>query len=140
MAIATPREVQEMDIALLLELPTWLEDECEFDIVNLTRSVCHSSLVLVIWTLKSWHITTESFPCSCVYHHKHTPAPGTALLLFQAYLYGVKFWMLVPSSTLNLCILCVHLYYHNVVTCLSYHFQIAVICICLITFEQSLVP
>jgi hypothetical protein len=57
LAIATPREVQEMDIALLLELPTWLEDECEFDIINLTRSVCHTNLVLVIWTSK----------CSC--HH-----------------------------------------------------------------------
>lgn len=56
LAIATPREVQEMDIALLLEHPTWLEDECEFDIINLTRSVCHFSLVLVMWTLKcSYH-------------------------------------------------------------------------------------
>ena len=50
LAIATPREVQEMNISLLLENPTWLEDECEFDIINLTRSVCHSSLVLVMWT------------------------------------------------------------------------------------------
>lgn len=53
LAIATPREVQEMNISLLLENPTWLEDECEFDIINLTRSVCHSSLVSVMWTLKS---------------------------------------------------------------------------------------
>lgn len=37
MALATPREVQEMDISLLLELPSWLEDECEFDIINLTN-------------------------------------------------------------------------------------------------------
>jgi hypothetical protein len=37
LALATPREVQEMDITLLLELPSWLEDECEFDIMNLTR-------------------------------------------------------------------------------------------------------
>ncbi|XP_034938961.1 dmX-like protein 2 isoform X2 [Chelonus insularis] len=39
MALATPREVQEMDISLLLELPSWLEDECEFDIINLNKSV-----------------------------------------------------------------------------------------------------
>ncbi|KAI5722049.1 hypothetical protein M8J76_002899 [Diaphorina citri] len=37
LALATPREVQEMDISLLLELPSWLEDECEFDIINLTK-------------------------------------------------------------------------------------------------------
>ncbi|XP_046412753.1 dmX-like protein 2 isoform X1 [Neodiprion fabricii] len=37
MAMATPREVQEMDISLLLELPSWLEDECEFDIINLNK-------------------------------------------------------------------------------------------------------
>ncbi|XP_030754716.1 dmX-like protein 2 isoform X2 [Sitophilus oryzae] len=35
--IATPRELQEMDISLLLELPSWLEDECELDILNLTK-------------------------------------------------------------------------------------------------------
>ncbi|XP_011309847.1 dmX-like protein 2 isoform X2 [Fopius arisanus] len=39
MALATPREVQEMDISLLLELPSWLEDECEFDIINLNKQV-----------------------------------------------------------------------------------------------------
>lgn len=37
MALATPREVQEMDISLLLESPSWLEDECEFDIINLNK-------------------------------------------------------------------------------------------------------
>lgn len=37
MALATPREVQEMDISLLLELPSWLEDECEFDLINLNK-------------------------------------------------------------------------------------------------------
>lgn len=35
--IATPRELQEMDISLLLELPAWLEDECELDILNLKQ-------------------------------------------------------------------------------------------------------
>lgn len=39
MSLATPREVQEMDISLLLESPNWLEDECEFDILNLNRDV-----------------------------------------------------------------------------------------------------
>ncbi|KAL1117871.1 hypothetical protein AAG570_004184 [Ranatra chinensis] len=37
LALTTLREVQEMDISLLLELPSWLEDECEFDIINLTK-------------------------------------------------------------------------------------------------------
>lgn len=39
MSLATPREVQEMDISLLLESPNWLEDECEFDILNLNKDV-----------------------------------------------------------------------------------------------------
>lgn len=39
MALATPREIQEMDISLLLESPNWLEDECEFDIMNLSKDV-----------------------------------------------------------------------------------------------------
>lgn len=52
LALATPREVQEMDISLLLESPNWLEDECEFDIMNLSRDIesMPSSGFLVIQT------------------------------------------------------------------------------------------
>lgn len=39
LALATPREVQEMDISLLLESPHWMEDECEMDIMNLTKDI-----------------------------------------------------------------------------------------------------
>lgn len=39
LALATPRECQEMDISLLLESPNWLEDECELDIMNLNRDI-----------------------------------------------------------------------------------------------------
>ncbi|XP_055842018.1 dmX-like protein 2 isoform X1 [Episyrphus balteatus] len=39
MAIATPREVQEMDISLLLESPNWCEDECEYDLLNLSKDI-----------------------------------------------------------------------------------------------------
>lgn len=39
LALATPRECQEMDISLLLESPNWLEDECELDIMNLTKDI-----------------------------------------------------------------------------------------------------
>lgn len=41
--VATPRELQEMDISLLLELPAWLEDECELDILNLNREAPDSN-------------------------------------------------------------------------------------------------
>lgn len=36
-SLATPREIQEMDISLLLDSPNWMEDECELDILNLNR-------------------------------------------------------------------------------------------------------
>lgn len=39
MALSTPKELQEIDISLLLESPNWLEDECEFDILNLSKDV-----------------------------------------------------------------------------------------------------
>lgn len=48
MALATPREVQEMDISLLLELPSWLEDECEFDLMNLKQDTDVPSSFLVV--------------------------------------------------------------------------------------------
>ncbi|XP_014244478.1 dmX-like protein 2 isoform X1 [Cimex lectularius] len=52
LALATPREVQEMDISLLLELPSWLEDECEFDIINCIKEpeLIPASSFLVIQT------------------------------------------------------------------------------------------
>lgn len=43
-AVATPRELQEMDISLLLELPAWLVDECELDILSLNKDVPDPSI------------------------------------------------------------------------------------------------
>lgn len=37
LALATPRELQEVDVSLLLTTPHWFEDECELDIMNLNR-------------------------------------------------------------------------------------------------------
>lgn len=37
LALATPRELQEIDVSLLLNSPNWFEDECELDIMNLNR-------------------------------------------------------------------------------------------------------
>lgn len=42
--MATPRELQEMDISLLLELPAWLVDECELDILSLNKDVPDPSI------------------------------------------------------------------------------------------------
>lgn len=52
LALATPREVQEMDISLLLDSPNWMEDECEFDIMNLNKDIetLPASSFLVIQT------------------------------------------------------------------------------------------
>lgn len=36
-ALATPKEIQEMDISSLLEPPTWLDEEAEYDILNMAR-------------------------------------------------------------------------------------------------------
>lgn len=52
MALATPKELQEIDVSLLLDSPNWLEDECEIDILNLNRDVetLPSSGFLVVQT------------------------------------------------------------------------------------------
>ncbi|XP_025837057.1 dmX-like protein 2 [Agrilus planipennis] len=41
--VGTPRELQEMDISLLLELPAWLKDECELDILGLKQELPDTS-------------------------------------------------------------------------------------------------
>lgn len=37
-ALATPKEMQELDISMMLEPLPWLEDEAEFDILNISRA------------------------------------------------------------------------------------------------------
>lgn len=36
-SVASPREVQEFDISLLLESPNWYEDECDYDLLNISK-------------------------------------------------------------------------------------------------------
>lgn len=36
-AVANPREVQEFDISLLLESPNWYEDECDYDMLSISK-------------------------------------------------------------------------------------------------------
>ncbi|XP_069696328.1 dmX-like protein 2 isoform X4 [Periplaneta americana] len=79
LALATPREVQEMDIALLLELPSWLEDECEFDIVNLTREpeTLPASSFLVIQTAADRPMLAQSSSTVQNYaSNPSSPQPG----------------------------------------------------------------
>jgi hypothetical protein len=79
LAITTPREVQEMDIALLLELPTWLEDECEFDIVNLTREpeTLPASSFLVIQTAADRPMLAQTSSATQNYvTNSSSPQPG----------------------------------------------------------------
>ncbi|XP_069954424.1 dmX-like protein 2 isoform X5 [Cherax quadricarinatus] len=50
MAVATVREVQELNVSLLLDHPTWLTNECELDVLSLNRepdSVPSSNFLVV---------------------------------------------------------------------------------------------
>ncbi|XP_055376112.1 dmX-like protein 2 [Condylostylus longicornis] len=52
LAIATPKEIQELDISLLLNTPSYYEDECEYDLLNLSKDVdaVSSTSFLIIQT------------------------------------------------------------------------------------------
>ena len=52
MAAATMREVQELDISLLLNNPGWLTNECELDVLALNKDPeeIHSSNFLIVQT------------------------------------------------------------------------------------------
>lgn len=54
-----------MDISLLLDSPSWLEDECEFDIMNLNKDVdsLPSSGFLVIQTSTDKYLFFNHFLC-----------------------------------------------------------------------------
>nr|XP_045610736.1 dmX-like protein 2 [Procambarus clarkii] len=50
MAVATVREVQELDVSLLLDHPSWLTNECELDVLSLNKepdSVPSSNFLVV---------------------------------------------------------------------------------------------
>ncbi|XP_034672177.1 dmX-like protein 2 isoform X1 [Drosophila subobscura] len=48
-AFSNPREIQEFDISLLLESPNWYEDECDYDMMNLSKDAdTNSSAFLII--------------------------------------------------------------------------------------------
>ncbi|PSN54280.1 DmX-like protein 2 [Blattella germanica] len=79
LALATPREVQEMDITLLLELPSWLEDECEFDIINLTKEpeLLPASSFLVIQTTADRPMLAQAASTAQNYNsNPSSPQPG----------------------------------------------------------------
>ncbi|XP_035791967.1 dmX-like protein 2 isoform X1 [Anopheles albimanus] len=80
LALATPREVQEMDIALLLESPNWMEDECEMDIMNLSRDIesLPSSSFLVIQTATDKHLINQNISSAQNYGAPSSPQPGIA--------------------------------------------------------------
>ncbi|XP_073977920.1 rabconnectin-3 alpha isoform X3 [Rhodnius prolixus] len=79
LAMATPREVQEMDVSLLLESPSWLEDECEFDIINLSKEseLAPASSFLVIQTPSDRPIL-QSSPSVTGGPSSSSPQPGLA--------------------------------------------------------------
>lgn len=62
-SLATPREVQEMDISLLLESPHWMEDECELDILNMTKDsdLIPTSNFLVIQAANDKFVTLSKY-------------------------------------------------------------------------------
>lgn len=66
-ALATPREVQEMDISLLLDSPNWMEDECELDILNLNKDSdsIQSSNFLVIQAASDKYVNTIDLVHPC---------------------------------------------------------------------------
>lgn len=98
LTLATPREVQEMDISLLLELPSWLEDECEFDLINLNKysdwthnmssgndshfrepDTLPASSYLVIQTAVDKSLVSQSVPAGVQnYAAPSSPQPGLA--------------------------------------------------------------
>ncbi|XP_062554540.1 dmX-like protein 2 isoform X3 [Armigeres subalbatus] len=80
LALATPREVQEMDISLLLESPNWMEDECEMDIMNLTKDIetIASSNFLVIQTSTDKHLVNASINAAQNFGVPSSPQPGIA--------------------------------------------------------------
>lgn len=54
MTFATPKELQEVDVSLLLKTNIWFEDECELDILNLNKDLetTTQSSYLIIQTPK----------------------------------------------------------------------------------------
>ncbi|KAG4080274.1 hypothetical protein HA402_010766 [Bradysia odoriphaga] len=80
LSLATPREVQEMDISLLLESPNWLEDECELDIMNLNKDIdtLPASSFLMIQASSDKHIISQGSHAAQNFATPASPQPGIA--------------------------------------------------------------
>lgn len=83
--VATPRELQEMDISLLLELPAWLEDECELDIMSMNRDSIDSSVppFLVIQSAGDKSKETPGSPQPGIASQSGRGASVVRILLFR---------------------------------------------------------
>lgn len=49
-SLASPREIQELDITMLLESPNWYEDECDYDVLSKEAEPLSTTGFLVIQT------------------------------------------------------------------------------------------
>ncbi|XP_026847140.1 dmX-like protein 2 [Drosophila persimilis] len=62
-AFSNPREIQEFDISLLLESPNWYEDECDYDMMNLSKDAdTNSSAFLIIQSQEQNQFGSNSNP------------------------------------------------------------------------------
>lgn len=49
-SLASPREIQELDITMLLESPNWYEDECDYEVLSKEAEPLSTTGFLVIQT------------------------------------------------------------------------------------------
>ncbi|XP_065362975.1 dmX-like protein 2 [Calliphora vicina] len=77
-AVANPREVQELDISLLLESPNWYEDECDYDMLGISKDneTASNTGFLMIQSSEQMTYGTSLSPESNLNYHSNSSQSG----------------------------------------------------------------
>ncbi|XP_069965712.1 dmX-like protein 2 isoform X2 [Bactrocera oleae] len=81
-SLASPREIQELDITMLLESPNWYEDECDYDVLSKEAEPLSTTGFLVIQTQEqNQHNSAINSESSVNFPSASQSGRGTSLIL-----------------------------------------------------------
>lgn len=80
-SLASPRELQELDITMLLESPNWYEDECDYDVLSKEAEPLSTGFLVIQTQEQSQHNSAINSESSVNFPSASQSGRGTSLIL-----------------------------------------------------------